>query len=94
MYVVTVEFEIKGDRIDAFMQRMMENALSSLDIEEGCLQFDVCQSAEDGSLVFLYEVYVDRDAFEVHLSSEHFVSFDKAVSSMIVAKSVTSWVRR
>lgn len=92
MYVVTVEFEIKRDRVDAFMHKMMENARSSLDIEEGCLHFDVCQNAKDASKVFLYEIYTDRAAFEVHLSSEHFVGFDQTVSSIISAKSVNTWV--
>ena len=92
MFVVTVEFSIKKDCIKAFMIEMMENAQTSLDVEDGCHRFDVCQGSEDASKVFLFEVYIDRAAFDQHLASDHFIRFDKSVSPMIVAKHVNSWV--
>ena len=34
-------------------------------LEDGCLCFDLHESAEPG-LLYLYEVWADRDAFEAH----------------------------
>jgi quinol monooxygenase YgiN len=47
------------------------NATATREREPGCRQFDVCTSADDG-LVFLYEVYDDRAAFDAHLAAPHF----------------------
>ena len=85
MFVVTVAFQIKDGQIDHFMPLMIQNAKTSLTDEVECYQFDVCR---DGHEVFLYEVYEDRPAFDLHLKSEHFLTFDAAVSEMVQAKVV------
>ena len=42
MYVVTVEFEIKPEKLVEFRAQMIANATASREKEPGCLQFDVC----------------------------------------------------
>ena len=85
MYVVTVTFQIKDGQIDDFMPLMTQNARTSLTDEVECYQFDVCR---DGHEVFLYEVYESRAAFDLHLKSAHFLTFDAAVADMLEAKVV------
>lgn len=85
MYAVTVTFEIKPDQVEAFMPLMVENARASLEQEPGCHQFDICR---DGAVVFLYELYDDRAAFDAHLQTAHFLGFDAAVGPMIDSKSI------
>ena len=91
MYVVTVEFGIKPESVAAFRPAMLENAKASVTDEPGCRQFDVCFDTEDPSKCFLYEVYDDRAAFEVHLAMAHFKSFDAAVAPMLDSKLVKIW---
>lgn len=91
MYVITVTFELREDARDAFLARVMQQARDSLGNEPGCRRFDVLTSPERPAEVFLYEIYDDRSAFDLHLASSHFRSFDAAVAPMIVAKSVQSW---
>ncbi|MBM3572437.1 MAG: antibiotic biosynthesis monooxygenase [Alphaproteobacteria bacterium] len=93
MYVVTVEFTIHAEHIDAFMPLMLGNASASRRLEPGCRQFDVCRDAARRGVVFLYEVYDDRAAFDAHLAAPHFKSFDLAVGSMVAAKRVQAWQR-
>ena len=88
MYVITVEFEIDPERLEAFLPLMTENAASSVRDEPGCRQFDVCQDPEAANRIFLYEIYDDRAAFEAHLETPHFKRFDAAVSPMVTAKTV------
>lgn len=88
MYVVTVNFSITAGRMDDFLPLMIENARASKRDEPGCQQFDVCC---DGDQVFLYEVYDDRDAFNLHLAAPHFKAFDAAVADMIADKSVKTF---
>ena len=93
MLAVVVTFQIRPDDMAAFMPAMLENAASSLAQEEGCHQFDVCTDPDRAGGVFLYELYKDRAAFDMHLASPHFKSFDAHVSSMIVAKTVTTYAK-
>ena len=91
MYAVTATFGLHPARLPAFMDLMLDNARTSLRQETGCRQFDVCSDPARPGIVFLYELYVDRAAFDLHLTSPHFLDFDKAVSDMIVSKQVNTF---
>ena len=93
MYVIIVNFEIDPEQIDAFLPLMRKNAAASARDEPGCRQFDVCHDPDHTSHVFLYEVYDNRAAFDVHLSMPHFKSFDAATDSMIRSKTLRALTR-
>lgn len=87
MYLVAVTFRIRPERADDFLARVQQQATDSL-TESGCQRFDVWQSPTGPATVFLYEIYDDRAAFDVHLDSEHFRAFDAEVSPWITDKTV------
>ena len=93
MYVITVVFEIKKEHTDAFATAMRENARASLENELGCHQFDVAFAPDDPTTCFLYELYTDKAAFNVHLATPHFKSFDATVNSWLNGKSVHVYER-
>jgi len=87
MLIIAVTFTIHEAHRDAFRDAIVANARTSLEVEEGCLRFDVCQRGED-AVFFLYEQYVDDAAFEVHLRSGHFLDFDKLSGAWVKDKRV------
>ena len=88
MYVVAVDFRIHPGRIEAFLPLMLKQARNSLDNEPGCRTFDVCQNPKTTEEVFLYEVYDNRAAFDAHMASDHFRTFDAAVADLVAEKHV------
>lgn len=93
MFVVCVEFGLAEGKMDEFLPLMMDQAANSLSLEPDCHHFDVCRDREGADTVFLYEVYTDPAAFQLHLQSDHFKNFDAAVGSMVVSKNVQTWNR-
>ncbi|MEL0106461.1 MAG: putative quinol monooxygenase [Rhodospirillales bacterium] len=93
MFVITVEFTIKPDRVNDFMPLMNKNAAASFKEEPGCHQFDVCLDPNDQTKVFLYEVYSNKAAFEAHKQTEHFKSFNADTADMIESKNVAALYR-
>jgi len=93
MYVITVEFTINPAHQSEFMDAIRQQAHNSLAFEKDCHTFDIAWSEKDQDKVFLYEVYTDRAAFDTHLASSHFKSFDQLVSPWIIDKSVKGWIR-
>lgn len=85
--VIAVDLTIGGD-LDRFMTLMAANAAASLRDEPGCRQFDVCVDVADRSRVLLYEIYDDDSAFDAHLASPHYRSFDAETKALIVRKDV------
>jgi (4S)-4-hydroxy-5-phosphonooxypentane-2,3-dione isomerase len=88
-FALTVRFTLHPGRLGDFLPRMQDNARQSLAGESGCLAFDVALPL-DGAAdeVFLWEIYCDRAAFDVHLASAHFRAFDAATSDMVAAKAL------
>lgn len=93
MFAVVVTFDIKAAEMPSFLSLMHKNAATSLEKESGCHQFDVCVDPSRETEVFLYELYTDKAAFDVHLASEHFRTFDAAVAHMIAHKDVKTFSR-
>ena len=88
MIAVCVTFAIKPGRMEDFMVAMKKQARDSLEKEVACRHFDICGDGEATDEVFLYELYDDRGAFQVHLESDHFQSFDAKVADMVAGKEV------
>jgi len=93
MFVVTVTFTLRSGAAEAFLPLMLTNARTSLAEEAGCRHFDVCVNAKAPDTVFLYEVYDDRDAFNVHLASPHFRRFEEATAGMVADKLIRTFTK-
>ena len=88
MLIVTVRFVVKEQHLPAFRQRMRQQASETLDREPGCRRFDI---GTDGRKIFLYEIYDDAHAFDEHLVSAHFQSFNADTQDWIESKAVERW---
>ena len=93
MLALVVEFHIHAPCIDAFAAAISDNARASREAETGCRQFDVCRDPADPSIFFLYELYDDEAALEVHLQSPHFLCMDMATRDWVATKTVRRLAR-
>ena len=91
MYVIAVDFTIHPEHLAAFMPLILENARISRATEAGCRRFDVCRDPAQPERVFLYELYDDRAAFDVHLAAAHFKAFDGVAKAMVASKAVHAY---
>jgi quinol monooxygenase YgiN len=89
MFVITVRFVINEKDIEKFKVRMLQQARDSLELEIDCHQFDVCHDPNNKNIVFLYEIYTDKNAFDIHLNSKHYLAFNDEVTSWVKEKIVT-----
>ncbi|MCC3306335.1 putative quinol monooxygenase [Sneathiella sp. HT1-7] len=88
MFVVLVDFKVKEEFISSFRSALLKQAENSLSKEADCHQFDVCCDPEDQTLFTLYELYTDPPSFQEHLTSSHFLKFDKTIRDWVIDKSV------
>jgi (4S)-4-hydroxy-5-phosphonooxypentane-2,3-dione isomerase len=86
---LTVWFDVAPDAFPNFLTQVRENAAQSVQLEPGCLRFDVLvPEIGAGSGVLLYEIYRTHDDFDLHLASSHYLRFDAATKHMVLAKQV------
>lgn len=93
MYVVTVLFSIHAAQWDSFIKAVQHNAQTSLAIEPGCRQFDVCVGESEQYSVFLYEVYNHQADFAAHLAAPHFLQFNAQTTPWVLDKQVLTFTR-
>ena len=89
-YGITVNFELEEGAFDTFQRLVSENARESVATEAGCLRFDVL-TPPGGGEVFLYEIYRDRAAFDLHLATPHFRRFDEITRDLVRCKTVVAY---
>ena len=80
MFALFVTIQIKPEHREAFMEATMGDAIGSNNDEPGCLRFDVLQDSQDPNKVYLYEVYKDRESWEVaHREAPHYIKWRSTV---------------
>jgi (4S)-4-hydroxy-5-phosphonooxypentane-2,3-dione isomerase len=70
-FVLVVNIRIVPEQVDAFMQKLGDNAREARK-EPGCRQFEVLVDPADRTKIMLFEVYDDERAFEAHQQTPHF----------------------
>ena len=70
-YVVTVRYRARPTAADTIREVFAVMREASLR-EPGCLAYEIHEAAEDPNVFFIYERYVDADAWRFHQSTEHF----------------------
>ncbi|TWT39847.1 Autoinducer 2-degrading protein LsrG [Thalassoglobus neptunius] len=93
MLVVTVRFETKPDCVEEFREAILFQARSSRENEEGCRQFDVCQSIDEPTVFSVYEVYHDEAAFEAHKTSPHSAITRERIGDLLASRDLKIWTR-
>src|SRR3954466_4399287 len=92
-FAITVVFELVDGGFAEFHRLVSENASLSVKLEPDCWRFDVLTPADKQApkSVFVYEIYRDRAAFDLHLVSDHFRQFDQNSRDLVIAKTVLAY---
>ena len=88
-FVIIVDFRLKPGTYDRFRALIVENAAASVRDEPGCRRFDVVVPEGEADRIILYEIYDDAAAFDAHLKTPHFASFDAASAPLVAARTVS-----
>ncbi len=85
MYTLFVTLDVHPGKLEEFVDAIRTNAAASLRDEQGCLAFDVHQDIEIPTRFYLYEIYVDEDAFRIaHRSAPHYARWQEAAKVCVV----------
>ncbi len=82
LHVIHAPKFVLKDQVDAFIDAVSLDGVGSTHEEPGCLRFDVYQNVKDPTEIYLYEVYVNSDAFEYHKGTPHIKQWVETVKDM------------
>ncbi len=84
-----VELEIAPGRKDDFLTRARKHRINVLNNEPGCQRFDLLSPEDGADIVFLYEVYADKDALETHFNTPYMKEYLDDTGPMIADRKRT-----
>jgi quinol monooxygenase YgiN len=85
-FVLVVELEIDPAQIDKFKAAIKENGETAVRVEPGCKSFNAVFEKENPTLVRLFEVYENADAFRAHLETPHFKKYAELTKDMVKSR--------
>lgn len=90
-FAILVDFKLTSPSVMAdFRTLINENARHSCEREPGCWRFDVLSVPGESDRIVLYEIYKDKAAFDIHLKSAHYRSFNRSSSAHVKNKTITT----
>jgi autoinducer 2-degrading protein len=81
MYVVCVTAFARADRIQEYIDAILDNARNSR-LEPGNARFDVLQGDDDPTRFTFYEAYHTPEDFGKHQQTEHYLRWRSAVEEL------------
>jgi (4S)-4-hydroxy-5-phosphonooxypentane-2,3-dione isomerase len=86
--MIVVEFEVKPEHRNAFVELMKNHARLSR-TEDGCQQFDVLLPQEDQTRVLLVEAWRDQAALDVHAKLPRMAQNQATYGPWLVSRKAT-----
>ncbi|MCQ1573322.1 antibiotic biosynthesis monooxygenase [Neorhizobium galegae] len=77
------ELEIDPAQIDTYRALLAEEIEASVDNEPGVLMLHAVSEKERPEQVRILEVYANREAYEAHLQTPHFLKYKKCTADMV-----------
>src|SRR5271167_3050851 len=87
--MIVVEFEVKPEHRDAFVE-LMKNHTRLSRTEDGCQQFDVLLPQNDLSRVLLIEAWRDQAALDVHAKVPRMAQNQETYGPWLIGRKATA----
>jgi quinol monooxygenase YgiN len=79
------ELEIDPNQLDAYRALLAEEIEASVALEPGVIMLHAVAERERPEQIRILEVYADREAYEVHLLTPHFLKYKTGTANMVRA---------
>ena len=88
-FAIIATIEVSPGRLDEYLPLVMAHRTRCLQDEPGTLQFEVLRPHDDQTALRLYEVYLDKAAFDVHWNGPSRARHDAEAAGMVAKLSGT-----
>ena len=82
-YLRLAEIEIDPSQIEPYRAAVQEQIEAAIRLEPGVLALYSVADKENPSLVFVFEMYADVDAYKSHLETAHFEKYKATTQDMV-----------
>ncbi len=80
--VIVARIEAKPEHREAVQAELLK-LIAPTRLEAGCLQYDLHQDHENPSLFLFYELWENRELWQVHMQTAHLQAYAKATENKV-----------
>ncbi|RUM25975.1 antibiotic biosynthesis monooxygenase [Rhizobium vallis] len=85
LVVRMAELEIEPSMLESYRTLLVEEIEASVAREEGVLSLNAVCLKDNPSSIRILEVYANREAYEAHLKTPHFLKYKNETSGMVTS---------
>lgn len=85
LVVRMAELEIDPGALETYRAFLAEEIEASVALEEGVLSLNAVCLRDSPNRIRILEVYANRDAYEAHLKTPHFLKYKNETASMVTS---------
>lgn len=85
LVVRMAELEIEPSMLETYRTLLAEEIEASVALEEGVLSLNAVCLKDNPSSIRILEVYANREAYEAHLKTPHFLKYKNETSGMVMS---------
>jgi quinol monooxygenase YgiN len=79
------ELEIDPGTLEAYRALLTEEIEASVALEDGVLSLNAVSIKDRPNMIRILEVYADRQAYEAHLRTPHFLKYKNETAGMVTS---------
>ncbi|MES2773957.1 MAG: antibiotic biosynthesis monooxygenase [Bacteroidota bacterium] len=83
MMIRIAEIEIDSSYLEAYNTILREEARASVKLEPGVIAIYPMYQKENPAQIRILEIYANREAYELHLKTPHFLKYKTGTSKMV-----------
>lgn len=83
MMIRIAELEIDSTDLDEYLAILKEEAAASVKLEPGVISIYPMYEKETPTQIRILEIYEDKEAYEAHLKTPHFLKYKKTTLKMV-----------
>jgi quinol monooxygenase YgiN len=85
MVIRIADLQIEPAHLSAYKQLLTKEATESVRLETGVICIFPMYDQQDSTRIRILEIYGNRQAYESHLKTPHFLQYKGAVSDMVIS---------
>jgi quinol monooxygenase YgiN len=79
------ELEIDPGTLEAYRALLTEEIEASVALEDGVLSLNAVSVKDRPNVIRILEVYADKEAYEAHLRTPHFLKYKNETAGMVAS---------
>ncbi|MEI6264204.1 MAG: putative quinol monooxygenase [Sphingobacteriia bacterium] len=83
------KIRVDGSQLEKYKAALQEQMNAAIKLEPGVLSYIAVADKKDATMITIFEVYVNQEAYQSHLLTPHFKKYKETVKDMVLSLELT-----